>query len=137
MNQLTTSKRFFVITLLCVALNIIHGLEVSMTGFYISNPNFYPYTRLFSSIPEAVFYVQHGVGYVFLVLMLFFIRGEKWSLIPLWLFALLLVSETHHFFRMLIAESYQSGAITSGIFIIASIFYINELVSLMKSNKRR
>lgn len=106
-----------------------------MTGFYITNPDFYPYTHLFSSIPEAVYYVQHGVGYVFLLLMLFFIKGGKWSLVPLWLFAVLLVSETHHLFRMLIAGSYQSGAVTSAIFIVASIFYIKEVLLLMRSTK--
>lgn len=132
MSQFIVSKRFLIITCACVVLNIIHGFEVSMTGFYVTHPNFYPYTHFFSSIPEAVYYVQHGVGYVFLILMLFFIKGGKWSLIPLWLFALLLLSETHHFFRMLISGSYQGGAITSAIFIIASIFYIKELVSLIE-----
>ena len=135
MNQFIVSKRFFTIAFLCVVLNVIHGFEVSVTGFYKTNPDFYPYTRLFSSIPEAVYYVQHGVGYVFLILMLFFVKGGKWALVPLWLFALLLVSETHHFFRMLFAGSYQSGAITSAMFIVASIFYIKELVCVMKTRK--
>ena len=135
MSHSVIPHRFFSITLLCVVLNIVHGCEVSMTGFYETHPDFYPYTHLFSSIPEAVWYVQHGVGYVFLVLMLFFIKGGRWSLVPLWMFAVLLVSETHHFFRMLLAGSYQSGAVTSAIFVVASILYIKELVLLMKSNK--
>ncbi len=127
------SKRFKIIIGLGILLNILHGIEVSQTHFFISNPNFYPYTKLFTTIPEAVYYVQHGLMYSFLVIFFFFILGGKWRIIPLVLFGILLVSETHHFFRSIISMSYQSGMITSGLFIVISYFYIKQFILEYKS----
>jgi len=127
------SKKFKIIIGLVVLLNILHGVEVSQTHFIIKNPNFYPYTKLFNTIPEAVYYVQHGVLYLSLVIFLFFIFGGKWKLIPFTIFGVLLVSETHHFFRSILLFSYQSGMITSGLFIIMSYFFIKQLLYEYKS----
>lgn len=127
------SKKFKVIIGLGVLLNILHGIEVSQTHFFISNPNFYPYTKSFSTIPEAVYYVQHGLLYSFLVIFFFFILGGKWRMVPFILFGILLISETHHFFRNIFSLSYQSGMITSGLFILMSYFYIKQLISEYKN----
>jgi hypothetical protein len=132
MQQKLFSNTFTKIAGFAVLLNLLHGLEVSQTNFFISNPNFYPYTKFFGSIPEAVYYVQHGVLYAMLVLFFFFLLGKKWSLVPLVLFGVLLVSETHHFFRSLYSMSYQSGMITSGLFIPISYLYIKQLVEEFK-----
>jgi len=129
------SKRFKIISLLSILINILHGVEVSQTHFYVSNPNFYPYTKLFNSIPEAVYYVQHGALYIALIAFFFFILGGKWRFIPLALFGVLLISETHHFIGSLLSMSYQSGMITSGLFIIMSYFYIKQLIKEYKSIK--
>lgn len=128
MKERLFSNRFIILTGLGVLLNLLHGVEVSTTKFFISNPDFYPYTKLFNSIPEAVYYVQHGVLYGALVLFFFFVLGKKWMLIPFSLFALLLVSETHHLFRGILSMSYQSGMITSALFIPLAYLYIRQLV---------
>lgn len=130
---MTISKKFKIIIGLAVLLNILHGVEVSLTHFYITNPNFYPYTKLFTTIPEAVYYVQHGMLYLSLILFFFFILGGKWRLIPFAFFGYLLVAETHHFFRSIISLSYQSGMITSGLFIIMSYFFIKQLIHEYKN----
>jgi hypothetical protein len=129
------SKRFKIISLLSILLNILHGVEVSQTHFYVSNPNFYPYTKLFNSIPEAVYYVQHGFLYVALIVSFFFILGGKWRFIPLCLYGMLLLSETHHFISSILSMSYQSGMITSGLFIIMSYIYLKELYKEFKYGK--
>jgi hypothetical protein len=128
------SKHFQNMTLLCILLNLLHGLEVSQTKFFVTNPNFYFYTHYFKTIPEAVYYVQHGFLYGALIIFLAcFVLGKKFKLVPLIYFGLLLVSETHHFFRSIFSFSYQSGMITSGLFIIASIFYIQALILEIKN----
>ena len=68
-------------------LNILHGAEVSHTKFYESNPDFYPYTKYFETIPEAVYYVQHGWLYFLLFCVLCFVMGGRWVYIPLYMSA--------------------------------------------------
>ena len=127
------TKKFKIIIGLSVLLNLFHGLEVSQTHFFITSPDFYPYTKLFNTIPEAVYYIQHALLYSALVIFFFFIIGGKWRLIPLILFGMLLVFETHHFFRSLISLSYQSGMVTSALFIIMSYFFLKQLIREYKN----
>jgi len=129
------SKGFKIISLLSILLNILHGVEVSQTHFYVSNPDFYPYTKLFNSIPEAVYYVQHGALYIGLIALFLFLLGGKWRFIPLSLYGILLLSETHHFISSILSMSYQSGMITSGLFVIMSYIYLKELYREFKYGK--
>ncbi len=60
---------------LTLLLHIIHGVEVSQTDFVWTHPDFYPYTKLFTTIPEAVYYVQHGGIYICLLMIWCMVMG--------------------------------------------------------------
>lgn len=115
-----------------LVLNVIHGFEVSQTQFYVSNPDFYPYTKYFETIPEAVYYVQHAWLYLLLFFILCFVLGKKWIFMPLLFFGCLLVLETHHFFKGIVSLSYFSGMITSGLFIPIAYVYWKEFLLIVK-----
>jgi len=127
------SHTFQKLVLWSLLLNIMHWVEVSQTKFFISNPDFYPYTKYFESIPEAVYYVQHWGLYLVILVIVLFVLGKRWVLVPLFWLWVLNTLEVHHFFRAIDSWWYESWMVTSFLFLILSIFYRKEFQQLYRS----
>ncbi len=126
------TKKFKNYVLIGLILNVLHGIEIAQTKFYVSNPDFYPYTKYFETIPEAVYYVQHGWLYFLIFLILCFVLEKKWILVPLLFLGYILTVEIHHFIKGVMSWAYFSGMITSGLFIPLAYLYWKELILIIK-----
>lgn len=77
MDEWIHDRQLTNLVVLALVLNVVHGIEVSSTWFYRQFPNFYPYTKYFSSIPEAVRYMQHAALYLAIAIVCLCMMGKK------------------------------------------------------------
>ncbi len=125
-------ESFLFIFILSILLNYLHGVECIKTKFYVREPNFYFFTRYFKDIPQSVYFVFHGSFWLFIFLILFFLKGGNWIIIPLGLYGTIFFTEFHHFLKGVRYRKYYPGMITSFFFPILGIFYWIELLKLWK-----
>ena len=127
MVNIQFSKQFKYALLWSVLLTYAHSAEVIITRFYETAPNFFPFTHLFTSIPQAVYFVQHGIAWIFILFILLIVFDSRFILIGLYAFGISLIIETHHFFKMIMHWQYYPGAITSFLFIFTAYYFFRHI----------
>ncbi len=131
------TKRIKNLIFISLLLNIFHGIEVIVSGFYFKEPHFYLITKLFNTISEAFYFGSHLVFWFAVICLYLIFYSDKTRNLVLGLYGTIFVTEAHHFVKAILTASYYPGAITSIFFPILGYLYWKEFLSNVVSSSKK
>ncbi len=127
------SKNLKKILLISLVLNLVHMIEVILSGYYLFG--FESFSSSFQNMSSAIYFSSHIFLYLGIsVFVLSHLNKNffKYSLIAYsWVF----ISESHHIVRSAISLEYFPGSLTSLLYVVLGYFYITQLFKDLKSKK--
>ncbi len=128
------SKKLKVVLFISVILNWLHFAEIVATKYFLDSSAFtYKLADFLGTKYESTYYSFHVTLYLFLTLFILLLIQPKWLKFILAMYSWILISETHHVFSTISHGHYQSGSITSFLYLILAFVYIRTLFSEWKS----
>lgn len=130
------TKRFKTITLLSVAVMILHGIEEIHQNFFEHYTLFKTLSRTFDSKEEALFIAFQITFWGVLLLFYAVTLSEKWRFRVLMIFGIILLYENQHIVEAVFTRTYYPGLITALIILPLSLFYWWEIYLHYKNHPK-